>query len=230
MIEGLDISDGELVRRTRAGSLEAFEQLVYRYEHRVYAFVSQFCRNATDTREITQDAFVKATQSLHQFDVRREFAPWLFTIARRKWIDRQRAAPPAAAEAPLPEPVDANHPGELLAQEEDRQLLWRLARKCLSEDQYQALWLRYAEDLEVVQIAQVLGKTRVHIKVLLFRARQILGKHLDPAPTLARAIRAAPEAPMEVRLSAVPATLRRPDDEGRSDKSNWVGKPSASSL
>jgi len=180
-------SDAELARQTQAGSLTAFEQLVYRYEHRVYAFVSQFCPTATDAREVTQEAFVKASQSMAQFDARREFAPWLFTIARRKWIDRQRAAPPPA-DAPLPESVDEIHPGELLAQQEDRQQLWHLARQSLTENQFQALWLRYAEDMDVPQIAQVLGKTRVHIKVLLFRARQTLGQQLHPAPTLALAV------------------------------------------
>lgn len=183
-------SDAELARQTQAGSLAAFEQLVYRYEHRVHAFVAQFCRNATDAREVTQETFVKASQSMAQFDARREFAPWLFTIARRKWIDRQRAAPPPA-DAPLPESVDELHPGELLAQQEDRQQLWHLARQCLTENQFQALWLRYAEDMDVPQIAQVLGKTRVHVKVLLFRARQTLGNQLNPAPTLAQAIPAA---------------------------------------
>ena len=183
-------SDAELARQTQAGSLTAFEELVYRYEHRVYAFVSQFCRNATDAREITQDTFVKAAQSMSRFDVRREFAPWLFTIARRKWIDRQRAAPPPA-DAPLPDAVDEVHPGEMLAQREDKQHLWQLARECLSENQFQALWFRYVEDMDVAQIAQVLGKTRVHVKVMLFRARQVLGQRLNPAPTLARAIPSA---------------------------------------
>lgn len=184
-------SDAELARQTQAGSAVAFEQLVYRYEHRVYAFAQQFCRNVTDAREVTQDTFVKASQSMAQFDARREFAPWLFTIARRKCIDRHRAAP-LAEDAPLPDAADDNHPGELLARHEDRQQLWHLARRCLTENQFQALWLRYAEDMDVAHIAQVLGKTRVHIKVLLFRARQILGSRLNPSPTLAGAIPTAP--------------------------------------
>lgn len=188
-------SDAELARQTQAGSLAAFEQLVYRYEHRLHAFVAQFCRNATDAREVTQEAFVKASQSMAQFDARREFAPWLFTIARRKWIDRQRAAPPPA-DAPLPDSVDENHPGELLARQEDRQQLWRLARECLTENQFQALWLRYAEEMDVPKIAQVLGKTRVHVKVLLFRARQTLGQQLNSARTLAQAIPTAKLKPL----------------------------------
>ncbi len=180
-------SDAELARQTQAGSAIAFEQLVYRYEHRVHAFARQFCRNATDAREVTQDTFVKASQSMAQFDARREFAPWLFTIARRKCIDRHRAAPPPL-DSTLPEMVDENHPGELLARREDQQQLWQLARRCLTENQYQALWLWYAEDMNVTQIAQVLGKTTVHIKVLMFRARQNLGSRLNPSNTPADAV------------------------------------------
>jgi RNA polymerase sigma-70 factor (ECF subfamily) len=175
-------SDAELARQFQAGSLAAFEELVYRYERRIYAFVIQFCRNEMDAWEVTQDAFVKASQSMHQFDARREFAPWLFTIARRKWIDRQRSAPPIDG-APVSDGVDENHPGELLMQQEDRRELWCLARRCLAKSQFEALWLRYAEDMDVAQIAQVLGKTRVHVKVLLFRARQTLGNELNPAQT-----------------------------------------------
>ena len=171
-------SDTELVQQTQAGSLVAFEQLVYRYEHRLHAFVARYCHNATDAREVTQDTFVKASQSMKQFDVRREFAPWLFTIARRKCVDRHRAMPPRD-DAPMLELVDNNNPGELLAQHEDRQHIWQLARCCLSENQFQALCLRYLEDMDVSQIAQVLGKTRVHVKVLLFRARQTLGRRLN---------------------------------------------------
>ena len=110
MIEELpSVPDEELARRTQAGSLEAFEQLVYRYEGRVHAFVTQFCRNPTDVGEVTQDTFVRAFQRMEQFDSRRVFAAWLFTIARRQCIDRHRAAPPVAA-APMPDRVWSDAP------------------------------------------------------------------------------------------------------------------------
>ena len=127
-LEPTSVSDEELVRVTRAGSLDAFEQLVYRYEHRVHAFVAQMCRNAVDAREVTQDTFVKAFQSLEQFDSRRTFAPWLFTIARRKCIDRLRATP-RVSEDPLPEAADEVDPSELAARREDEQRALRLARR-----------------------------------------------------------------------------------------------------
>jgi RNA polymerase sigma-70 factor (ECF subfamily) len=174
------ISDEELARETQAGSLGAFELLVFRYEHRVLAFVNQFCRNPADARDLTQDTFVKAFQSIDQFDSHRAFAPWLFTIARRKCIDRHRSAP-ADADPVLPNLTDDADPSVLAARREDGQDLWRLARQRLSLNQFQALWLHYAEDMDVAQIAQALGKTRVHIKVILFRARQILARELNSA-------------------------------------------------
>ena len=174
-------SDQELARQSQNGSLPAFEQLVYRYEGRVYGFVANFHRNGSDAAEVTQDTFVKAFQSISRFDCRREFAPWLFTIARSKCIDHARRAPPAATES-LPELPVEEDPSELLARREERRDLWALARRCLPEAQFEALWLRYVEDLDVESIAQALCKTRTHVKVLLFRARHTLARKLEPAP------------------------------------------------
>jgi RNA polymerase sigma-70 factor (ECF subfamily) len=186
------VPDEELARQTQSGSLDSFEELVHRYENRVYAFVIQFCGNATDAREVTQDTFVKASQSIGHFDASRSFAPWLFTIARRKCIDRHRAARPVSNE-PVPELPDENDPAELLARREEHQNLWRLARQHLGDAQFEALWLRYAEDMEVEQIARVLRKTRVHVKVLLFRARQILARKWTAALPAPHAIPVASE-------------------------------------
>ena len=57
--------------------------------------------------------------------------------------------------------------------------MWALARRQLPDAQFQALWLRYTEGMNVAEIAQVLRKTRVHVKVLLFRARHALARDLE---------------------------------------------------
>src|SRR5882672_3841692 len=85
-------SDEELARQAQAGSLAPFEEVVYRYEGRIYRFVANFCRVEADACEITQETFVRAFQALGQFDARRFFAPWLFTIARRKCLDHHRSS------------------------------------------------------------------------------------------------------------------------------------------
>lgn len=206
------VSDEELARQAQSGFLEAFEELVCRYENRIHSFVGQFCRNPTDAREVTQDTFVKAYQNLEKFDSRRVFAAWLFTIARRKCIDHHRAAPRVADE-PVPEMTDDADPAELIARREEGQNLWQLARRRLSENQFQALWLHYAEDMDVARIAQVLGKTRVHVKVMLFRARQLLGRELNSARTPTPSVPAAALSlarPAFVRPTSIPPAKRSP--------------------
>lgn len=185
-------SDEELVQRTQAGSLEAFEELVYRFEGRLYAFVCHGCRNEADAREVTQETFVRAFQAIGQCNCRRGFAAWLFTIARRKCIDRLRAARPEGPDELEHELAPGHDPAEALARQEEQAALWQLARHELPAVQYQALWLRYAEEMSVAEVAQVLGKTETHVKVLLFRAREALAHRLKAGRAAARA-GAAPE-------------------------------------
>jgi RNA polymerase sigma-70 factor, ECF subfamily len=167
-------TDEALAAQTSAGSLEAFEELLSRYEARIYSFVLNLCRNAEDARELTQDTFVTAYQRIRTFKPKYRFSAWLFTIAKRKWIDRFRVSDPACenwVNENVPEVVD---PASTLEIREAEATLWETARRELKPLQFEALWLRYAEEMDLAEIAQVLGKSRTHVKVLLFRARQAL--------------------------------------------------------
>jgi RNA polymerase sigma-70 factor (ECF subfamily) len=177
-LEFQSMPDEDLARQSQAGDLAAFEELVRRYENRIYSFVLQSCGHDADAREVTQDTFVRAFAAIAQFDPRRSFAAWLFTIARRKGIDCFRARIPGCDQA-APEQLDPDDPAELLARREEAQDLWRRARVALPDSQFQSLWLRYAEDMDIANIALVLGKTQTHVKVLLFRARHTLAAELD---------------------------------------------------
>ena len=201
-------ADEELARQAQAGSLFRFEELVYRYEARIYGFVANSCRDERDAQEVTQETFVSAWLNIRQFDVRRPFATWLFTIARRKCIDRHRANRPAVGE-PMPEAPDTDDPSVLLARREAGQDLWQLARRTLPDLQFEALWLRYAEDMSVREIAQVLRRTQTHVKVLLFRARMLLGRELE-RPRSGEGDELRPATRAGVKSPPDNATQRRP--------------------
>jgi RNA polymerase sigma-70 factor (ECF subfamily) len=173
-------SDEELARQTQAGSLVAFEELVVRYEQRVYAFVRHWRRNETEARELTQDTFVRAFQAISQLNCQLSFAPWLFAIARRKCINAYRAQR-FIADGPPPEQPDFNDPSEILARQDDRESIWQLARKHLPDVQFQALWLRYVEEMNIPAVSRALGKSQIAVRVLLFRARQTLAAKMDGA-------------------------------------------------
>src|SRR3974377_1170876 len=104
----------------------------------MYGFWPYSCPNGLDAREVTQDTLVRAFQAINQFDSRKSFAPWLFTIARRKCIDHHRRRA-AWQDEPVPERAHTEDPACLLAEQEDRRNLWHTARRTLPPNQFQAL-------------------------------------------------------------------------------------------
>ncbi len=177
-LESPELSDEELARQTQAGSLVAFEELVYRYEARLYRFVFARTGHDTDARDLTQTAFVAAYRGISRFNPQRRFAPWLFSITRHAMIDHFRATP-VATDEPLPTLLDPRDPSVVLAERETHSAIWQLARRTLTNDQFAALWLKYEEDLPVKDIARAMRKTGLHVKVLLHRARQKLLRELN---------------------------------------------------
>jgi len=188
--------DDFLAQEASRGVLDAFDELVRRYQHRIYGFVLQSVSNPTDAREVTQEAFLRAFTAIDQYRPGAVFSSWLFAIARNKAIDHFRSHKEVPDQAQSEAP-DYDDPAELLARREDHSQIWERARELLPELHFQALWLRYVEDMELAQIAGVLGKTKTHVKVLLFRARRILAVGLgsDPNSTAATAPPAVRQAP-----------------------------------
>lgn len=173
-----NLPDEQLAQQSQAEDWASFEELVRRYELRIYRFAYNCCGHEADAQELTQETFVSAYQHLHRYDASRSFPTWLFTIARRKCIDRSRRPRRDFVEA-MPDLPDPNDPSVLLGRREAAEDLWRRARRVLTDTQFQTLWLHYVEDLSVREIAQVMRRLQPHVKVLLFRARKVLAKELD---------------------------------------------------
>jgi RNA polymerase sigma-70 factor (ECF subfamily) len=170
-------SDEELAASSQQGDREAFSVLVTRYSNRLFNFLKRRAPSDADAEDLTQDTFVRAWTKIGTYKAGMRFSTWLYTIGTNLAATRARtrrlpmagtlAAEPAAAETG---PGDG--PDELAVR------LWRAADEVLPEEQRSAVWLRYAEDLGVPEIARVLGKSRVNIRVMLFRARRTLAAEL----------------------------------------------------
>ena len=153
-----------------------------RLQRPLYRFLLLHTGSTADAEELTQEAFLRAWQSLARYDDRWRFTTWLYTIARRLAVSHHRSR---ARQQTVPVPDDlcsgALDPSRASARAEQRHNLWDLASRVLSHEQRAALWLRYAEDMEPQDIARVLGKGAGQLRVTLFRARRTLAKHLQPA-------------------------------------------------
>jgi len=74
-------SDWGVVQRVQSGEVEAFDELILRYRGRVYGMVYNMTSNREDAADLTQDAFIKAFQSINRFQGQSSFFTWLYRIA-----------------------------------------------------------------------------------------------------------------------------------------------------
>ena len=83
MAEAADISidNGVLVEQFRWGDSAAMEQLILRYQNRIYNVILKICANADDAAELTQETFVKVIENIDEFEGRSGFYTWSFRIA-----------------------------------------------------------------------------------------------------------------------------------------------------
>ena len=85
---GLD--DKHILARARRGELDAFEELVRRYEKRVYVIALRSSGNPEDAADITQEVFLRAWRSIENFRGDSGFSTWLFRITMNICVDHAR--------------------------------------------------------------------------------------------------------------------------------------------
>jgi RNA polymerase sigma-70 factor, ECF subfamily len=78
---GEDTSELPLVQAAKKGDLEAFSQLVKRYDRNIFRIAQHITHNEEDAQDVVQEAFLKAYQNLEQFQGNSKFYTWLVRIA-----------------------------------------------------------------------------------------------------------------------------------------------------
>jgi RNA polymerase sigma-70 factor (ECF subfamily) len=180
------LDEAELLCRAQGGSADSFGVLVKRYEPRLLRYLTGLTGRVQDAEDLTQETFVRALGSLHRYQPGRPFATWLFTIAVRLAATHQRKLGRQTLVAELDPPErSSSDPALAAAEASGRENLWASAQRVLGRRQYTAIWLRYAEEMSVAQVATALGLSGLHVRVLLHRAR----KKLLHSPEIQRAIR-----------------------------------------
>jgi RNA polymerase sigma-70 factor (ECF subfamily) len=179
---GPDKVEADLLRKARGGNLFAFEEIVKRYQRRVYSVARRIVQRHDVADDVTQEAFLKAYQALASFDLARPFGPWICRIAANLAVNHVRS--PEAREQELPDghlemPSSAPDPlREALDGEAQRQL--QDALQALPREQRAVLVLRVVEDLSYREIADALGLEMGTVMSRLSRAREKLRLALEP--------------------------------------------------
>lgn len=181
------LSSEVLAERAKAGCQDSFSELVRRHSGPLTRFLVRRVRTPQDAEDVAQETFVRAHRKMERYEPRYRFTTWLFTIAARLASDSLRKREELTGQV-VPEAVDEVTPGRILELTEAKGNLWQTAANLLPSGQYDALWLRYGEDRSIAEIAEQLGKTRVHVKVLLHRARLRLAERLTSDGETARVV------------------------------------------
>jgi RNA polymerase sigma-70 factor (ECF subfamily) len=178
----LEAGEADLVAKAQGGNLFAFEEIVRRYQRRVYGTALRIVRRHDVADDVVQDAFLRAYQALERFDRQRPFGPWICRIAANLAVNhvrspesREEALPESLAEAPAP---DQGPLGGVL-ESEGREVLDR-AMDRLSPEQRAVFVLRVFEELSYQEIAEALGISPGTVMSRLSRARERLREALTP--------------------------------------------------
>lgn len=166
----------ELIEQAQKGVTGCFSQLVSRYQVRLYSYLLARCHHPDDADDVLQDTFMNAFQYLHSYRPQWAFSTWLFTIARRLLVSRHKRYY-VAIEDVEPACDDTNELYLL-----NRNNFWRLIKKYVTADCYDALWFHYKEDKPIKQVADILKKSESWVKTNLHRSKM----KLRQVPALSR--------------------------------------------
>ncbi len=179
--------DRDIVELLRTGSRDrAFEELLRRYEGKVYRLCCALLRDRAQAEDAAQESWVRVWRALDRYDGRASLSSWIYAISRNRCLTALEKRRPLdsldelseAAEWELPA---AGEPGDGRAE----QLLGLV--ELLPERLRRALVLYYYEERSVSEVALMLGCPEGTVKTALFRARTALAEMMkrrgldDPA-------------------------------------------------
>ena len=192
--------DLPLIRQALGGNYAAFEELVNRYEKRIYALALRITRNDADAQDATQSTLIALLEKLDTFSQASSFAGWILRIAtnealvilRKKRVRQTQSLDAADDSAPLPHPSLIarwqHSPEELASNNEVRQIIDDALGE-LDEKYRLVFLLRDIQGLSTEETAETLGLSVANTKVRLLRARLLLREKLtgilgDPSTAL----------------------------------------------
>lgn len=184
------MDDLKIIESCLLGNTKMFSQLIDKYKNMVYNLAYRMSNNnSQEAEDISQEAFLRAYQSLVRFNPSYKFSTWLYQITLNIIRDKfkKKQLDPVSLDAPAkiadaefyPQPVDlATNPEQIITRREDSQRILQ-ALHSLPLKYREAIVLRYLQDLSYTEIGNILELSPGTVKVRLHRAREQLKKMLS---------------------------------------------------
>ncbi len=183
-----------LVRRCISGDAAAWEEIVQRYNRRIYNICYRFAGSADDAQDLTQEVFIKMYRTLNSYDVDRgAFMTWVTTVTRNLLVDHFRKTKQDRLTdsldttssdhedvMPLGEQIPDRGPApdSKVQSREAREVVHEALQK-LSPELREAVILRDLQDMDYREIATVLKVPEGTVKSRINRGRAELARLLQ---------------------------------------------------
>ena len=175
-----ELEDNELVTRTLAGDVRAYEELVRRYERLVGKVLYPYARREISVEDLVQETFLRAYDRLETFNPEYRFKTWLLAIANNLGIDTLRRRKEIVEFNPETHAAVSSGPeSEAVRRDQSRGV--QAAVATLPETYGVPIVLRYTEGMSYAEISEVLSISVPAVKSRLFRARNMLAGRLEEA-------------------------------------------------
>ncbi len=159
----------------------SFEELVRRYQNRIYSLAYRMTGDNVEAYDLTQEAFLRCYAALPSFNTSLRFAPWLYRIATNLCINflqssrvKRGGADPELA---LQVPDRGKLPESIYEEKEQRQRI-HTAILALPAKYRAVVILRHLQDKSYDEIATILDLPLNTVRTHLFRAREMLRRRL----------------------------------------------------
>lgn len=184
-----ELEDAPLIRLCLDKQPGALNTLIQRYLKSVYSYIYHTVQNTEMAEDLTQETFLRMVRALHQFDQKRTFKPWLFTIATnvsKTALKKNQSAPLLLAHHEdsalnfLENIADMQDTAaEDAISDEGIQGVLHEALSTLSPTVRQAIILRHVYDLPYEHIADTMNANINTVRTWLKRGRESLKQHLE---------------------------------------------------
>ncbi len=178
----------QLVKNAKEGDGKAYDELTILYKDAVYGIIYRMVHNKQEAEDLTQEAFIKAYNSINSFNEDYAFSTWLFKIATNNCIDffRKRKLKTYSMDQTIKykddeiqqEYADEDPTADNLMLADERSKMIHKAILELPEKYKTAIILRHHDEKSYEEIAQILDLPLGTVKARIFRAREMLKKSL----------------------------------------------------
>jgi RNA polymerase sigma-70 factor, ECF subfamily len=175
-------NEKEIIRRAQAGDEYAFEELIQVYSPVLYRVVRRMSCDPQETELIVQEAFWRAWRSLGKYNNDAPFFPYLVTIAlnlQRDIWKKEKGFSETDVEVEFAQVQDTKSNPEQLS--EDKEVMEQLEAGIshLAPIYRTVIALRYQGEMSYDEIAKALNLPVNTVRTYLFRAKQLLRKHME---------------------------------------------------